>query len=414
MDFAIVDTETRDQKQFRQEVRDWLEKNVPEDRKQPVDSRDLDSDDYQWVLAFRRALGKKGWLYPTFPKEYGGGGLTGDHESIIEEEITRSNALRIGVTPQMVFPGIQVWGTEEQRQRFLKPLVTGEKACWYKMTEPQSGADLAGIQTHAVRDGDDWLITGQNVFISSGTGDDRPDWLYGLAITDPNAPRHRNMGMFMIPFPSPGLEIRSMNLLTNGDESHFIFLDNVRVPGDHLIGGDHQGWQVGSTSREVEHGGAGRAAPRDPVMENLVEYAKTTKVNGVTLGKNPVVQQATMDAYTDAHVQALMLKRTYWLYHNRMEVQHEGHMANVHGRDSSLRQTLRAREVMKMYSLLGTKEPGAPHGGAEEVDQRQKAGQNHAGGSTNIIRVILARRIGISRTEERAPVTPATAGQITG
>ncbi len=144
-------------------------------------------------------------------------------------------------------------------------------------------------------------------------------------------------------------------------------------------------------------------------MEHMVEYARTTRQNGDTLGKDPLVQQATMDAYTEAHVQGLMLKHVYWMYHNRMEVQYEGNMANVHGRESSLRQASRARDVMKMHSLLGTKEPGAPHGGAEEVNQRGKAGQNHAGGSTNIIKVILARRIGISRTQERAAVTPATA-----
>ncbi len=409
MDFAPTQRYTEEQERFRQDVRTWLEKNVPADRKQPVDSQDLDSNDYQWYLGFRRELGKKGWLYPTYPREYGGGGLTADHETVIEEELTRSNVLHMIVTPDFVFPALLVWGTEEQRQRFLKPLLTAEKSCWYKMTEPQSGADLAGIQTRAVRDGDDWLITGQNVFISGGTGPDRPDWLYGLAITDSDAPRHRNMGMFMIPVPSDGLEIRQQNLI-GGDGQHFLFLENVRVPGDHLIGGDHQGWQVGATSRENEHGGTGRAFPRDEVMEDLVKYARTTKHNDSTLGKDPVLQQETMDAYVDAHVQALLLKRTYWMYHNRMEVQYEGNVGNVHGRESSLRQVKRVRDVMGMYSLLGTKDPLAPHGGAQEVVQRSRSGQNHAGGSTNIMKVVLARRIGISRTQERAPVTPATAG----
>ena len=252
-----------------------------------------------------------------------------------------------GFVPNFIFPGLLVWATEEQKQKFLVPLLTAEKTCWYKFTEPQSGADLANIQTKAVRDGDDWVITGQNVFISGGTGPDRPDWLYGPAITDPDAPRHRNMGMFVIPYPSPGLEIREQNLLT-GDEQHFLFLDNVRVPGDHLIGGEHQGWQVGSTSRENEHGGRGRAFPRDEVVENLVVYAQDTKQNGGNLGKDPVVQQETMDSYLDAHVQALLLKRTYGMYQNREEIVYEGNLANLHGRESSLRVASRVRDVMKM------------------------------------------------------------------
>ncbi|MBI2856066.1 MAG: acyl-CoA dehydrogenase family protein, partial [Chloroflexi bacterium] len=82
MDFAATQQYTTEQERFRQEVRTWLEKNVPADRKQPVDSQDLDSDDYQWLVGFRRELGKKGWLYPTYPKEYGGGGLTADHETV--------------------------------------------------------------------------------------------------------------------------------------------------------------------------------------------------------------------------------------------------------------------------------------------------------------------------------------------
>jgi hypothetical protein len=410
VDFSLPYTE--EQQRFRQEVRAWLEQNIPEEMKEPVDNRDRTSKDYQWWLEKRREMAKRGWLYPTYPKEYGGGGLTADHETIIMEEFGRARVSTINFTTHMILPGLLVWATEEQKQRFVKPLLTGEKTCWYKFTEPQSGADLANIQTRAVRDGDDWVITGQNVFISGGTGDDRPNFLYGPAITDPNAPRHRNMGMFMIDYPSPGLEVRNMNLVGNGDESHFIFLDNVRVPGDHLIGGDHQGWQVGSTNREQEHGGTGNAFPRDEAVDNLVEYVRTTRHNGETLGKDPVVQQNTMDNYLDAHIQGLLLRRTYWMYHHRMDVQYEGNLANVHGRESSLRNVIRARDVMKMDSLLGAKEPGAPHGGAQEVQQRSRSGQNHAGGSTNIIKVILARRIGISRTQERAASTPVTAGKM--
>ncbi len=407
MDFALAHTE--EQERFRKEVRAWLEENIPEEMKDPIDPRDRTSKDYQWWFEKRKEIARKGWWYPTFPKEYGGGGLTGEHEAIIEEEFARARVT--GITISTNFPnwGLLVWATEEQKERFVRPILTGEKTCWYKMTEPQSGADLAGIQTRAVRDGDDWVITGQNVFISGGTGPETPNWLYGLAITDPDAPRHRNMGMFMIPFPSPGLEIRPMNLLT-GHEQHFIFLDHVRVPGSNLIGGEHQGWQVGSTNREREHT-AVRAFPRDVMVDNLVEYVRTTRHNGNTLGKDPVAQQTTMEAYLEAHVDSLMVKRNFWMYHQHMEVQYEGNMANVHGREYGLRNAMRVRDVMGMYALLGNKDPGAPHGGAQEIAQRSKAGQNHAGGSTNIVKVVLARRIGISRTQERAPVTPATAGR---
>ncbi len=403
MDFTLPYSE--EQQRFRADVRTWLEERIPEEMKDPIDSHDFTEEQYRWWRDTHQELAKKGWLYPTLPKEYGGGGLTGDHETILEEEFSRARAIR-GFTNGLVFPTLLVWGTEEQKQRLLKPLLTAEKVAWQKFTEPQSGTDMANYQSRAVRDGDDWVITGQNVFVS-GKGP-HPDYLFGPAVTDPAAPRHRNLGFFMIPYPSPGLEIRNQNLI-NGNEQHFIFLDNVRVSGDNLVGGDHQGWQVANTTLEQEHGGRGSAFPRDANVDNLVQYARTTRRDGGTLGQDTVVQQATMQNYLEAHVQGLLLRRTYWMYQNHMEIVYEGNEANVHGRESNLRTAMRARDVMGMYSVLGTKDPRAAHGGAPAIRQMGAAGQNHGAGSTNIAKVVLARRIGISRTKERPAPTPSTA-----
>ena len=403
MDFTLPYSE--EQQKFREEVRTWLGANIPEAMKDPIDSRDFTEEYYHFWRGLHKKIAAKGWLYPTFPKEYGGGGLSGDHETILEEEFTRARAVR-GFTNSLVFPTILVWGTEEQKQNLLKPMLTGEKVAWQKFTEPQSGADLANYQTQAVRDGDDWVITGQNVFVS-GRGP-QPDYLFGPAVTDPQAPRHRNLGYFLIPNPSPGLEIRNQNLI-NGADQHFIFLDGVRVSGDHLIGGDHQGWQVTNTTLEQEHGGRGSAFPRDEALDNMVEFARTTKRDGSTVGKDPVVQQAAMQAALDSHINSLFAKRTFWMYQAHKEIIYEGNESSVWQRESSLRTTTRVRDVYGMYSMLGTNDPLAPHGGAQEVSQRGRAGQNHAGGSTQIAKVVLARRIGISRTKERPAPTPSTA-----
>ncbi len=409
MDFTLPYTE--EQEQFRGEVRTWLEKNIPPKMRVPVDANDFTEEQFEFWRGKQKELAKKGWLYPTFPKEYGGGGLTGDHETILMEE-----AHRIGGVPtpnaMINLATLLVWATEEQKQKFLVPMLKAEITSWQKFTEPQSGADMANYQTKAVRDGDDWVLTGQNVFVS---GRPRPQWkaggpnyLWGPAVTDTEAPRHRNLGYFMIPYPTPGLEIREQNLVS-GHEQHFIFLDNVRVPGNHLIGGDHQGWQVANSTLEQEHGGRGQAFPSDKVIENLVAYARATKMDGDTLGKDPVVQQTTMEAYLESHVHGLLLKRTYAMYQNHEDIVYEGNVGDVFGRESTLRNATRVREVMGLYAMLGTKDTLAPHAGAQEVIQRSRAGQNHAGGSTNIAKVVLARRIGISRTKERPAPTPSTA-----
>ena len=401
MDFALPYTEQ--QERFRQEVRAWLEENIPEEMKDPIDPRDITEEMWQFWKGKHREMGAKGWLFPTYPKEYGGGGLTADHETVIEEELTRARAIR-SISTTFVFDDLIVWGTEEQKQKFLVPMLRGEKTNHQKLTEPKGGADLANYQSRAVRDGDDWLLTGQSVFISAW-GDE--DYLPGPMLTDPEAPRHRNLGFFMIPNPSPGLEIKEMDLLV-GHRQKAVFMDNVRVPGDHLIGGDHEGWQVMGTHLEAEHGGHGGASPRHEDVDSLMSYVKETKHNGGILGSDPVVQQTTMDNVIDAHVHSLLTQRTFWMYQTHMEVQYEGNVANVHGRESSLRISKRVRDVMGIYALVDRKEPGAPHGGLQEVTQRSRAGQNHAGGSTNIAKVVLARRIGISRTQERAAPTPST------
>ena len=403
MDFALPYTE--EQERFRQEVRAWLEDNVDEDMKEPIDPEMDFTDelgDY-WREKYKE-IAAKGWLYPTFPTEYGGGGLTGDHETIIEEEFNRAR-IPPHVNNILAVPAIMVWGTEEQKRKFLPPILKAEEVCWQKFTEPKGGADLADYQSKAVRDGDDWLLTGSNVFIGAHG---KAEWLFGPMLTDTDAPRHRNLGFFMIPVPSEGLTINEMDLLI-GHRKRAIFLDNVRVPGDHLIGGDHQGWQVANTSLEQEHGGRGRAFPRDKVVDNLVEFAKGTSQDGGVIGSDPVAQQATMENVIESHIHSLLLKRTYWMYQNQMQINYQGNVANVYGRESSLRIAWRIRDVMGMYALLGTREPGAPHEGAQEVNQRGRAGQNHAGGSTNIAKVVLARRIGVSRTREQAAPTPSTA-----
>ena len=401
MDFALP--YTPEQEAFRKEVRAWLDANVPDEMREPVDQNHFTAEQYWWWREKHKEMAGKGWLEPTYPKEYGGGGLTGDHETIIDEEFARARAVRRFSSTQ-VFPTIMVWGTEEQKQKYLRPLLTGEKVTWQKLTEPHSGSDVAAYDSRAVRDGDDWVLNGSNVFIG---GYEDAEMIVGPMLTDPDAPRHRNLGYFVIDVPAEGLDIKEMNLL-GGGRKRAIFMDNVRMSGDHLIGGDQQGWQVLGTHLEFEHGGGGRAFPRDEALGDLLDFVTSPPYDGGAPVSDPVIQQKTMDAYIESHVQGLLAKRTHWLYQNKVEIRYEGNLSNVHGRESGLRNAMRVRELMGMYAFLGTEDPAAPSNGAQEVRQRGAAGQRHPGGTTNIAKVILARRIGISRTQERPAPTPST------
>ena len=324
MDFAYK--YTQEQEDFRDEVRSWLEQNIPAEMRAPTDRMQLSEGQYRFWRDMHKRLAEKGWLFPTYPKEYGGGGLSGEQETILLEEFRKAKVVG-SFTNGLVFPTLLVWGDEHQKEELLKPLLSAEKIAFQNFSEPNAGSDLASLQCRAVRDGDDWLITGQKIWIS-GVGE--PDYLFGPMLTDTDAPRHRNLGYFLVPFPSEGLTMERMDLLSGNDQSVFFF-DEVRVPGDHLIGGENQGWQVTQTTLEIEHGGRGQAVPVDGAMENLLKYVKNTDTEGAPLGDDPLVQQLAMSAYIDSHVDGLLNMRNLAMYRARQEMSYEGSQTLMFG-----------------------------------------------------------------------------------
>ena len=415
MDFEYAYTE--EDRRFREEVRAWLREAVPPDRKAPVDPEEMEEETYAFFRAVHRRMGAKGWLHPSYPREYGGGGLTGPKAAIITEELAHRK-IPGHFSNNLLLPSILVWGTEEQKQKFLPPLLRGDTIAYQSFTESNAGSDLAAIQSRAVRDGDGWLLTGQKVFISgAGSSLEGPNLLYGLFVTDPDAPRHANLGYFLIPCPSPGLALTRMMLL-NGSNQHIISIDGVRVPEDHLVGGDHQGWQVARTTLEQEHGGRGFVAQRDDALQELVRFVQGTKRDSSTLNRDPLsqdslVQLATVDSYIETQINRLFGIRNYSMYSNRQEMFFHGSQSALWRKELRMRNAAREREVMGPYALLGTGEPRAPYGGAPEVRQRSSLTGAHLGGTTEIQKLIMARRLGISRTRERAAPTPATATSYT-
>ena len=405
-------TYSKEQEEFRKEVRAWIKANVPENMRMPegtglgIIGYEQAGDRASEMMAFwkekHRELGKKGWLYPTYPKQYGGGGLTAAHETILVEEFRKGGVVPHHSDAQTVDP-VLVWGTEEQKQKFVIPILRGEKTSHRMLTEPEAGSDLAGVRSRAVRDGDDWIITGQNVFISTFDG---VDYLSGQAMTDPEAPRHRNTGFFLIPNPSPGLTMVPMKLLTGSAKS--VFKDNVRVPADHLIGGPTQGWQVMGTVLDQEQQSSGSpVAPEDRVVTTLVDFMRQSRKKGTHPSSDPVLQENTVDAWIDEHIYSIHVRRTYWSFMSRMEMGAEGATGRLINAEGGVRTKARVRTVMGMYAHLGKHDPLAPYNGIHDLQQMSRF--YHTAGGNNIKKVIVARRIGISRTRERAAPSRMTA-----
>ncbi|MDP6454253.1 MAG: acyl-CoA dehydrogenase family protein [SAR202 cluster bacterium] len=405
---------TKEQEEFRQEVRSWLEENVPADLKRPLEVSHLDTETYKQIQELRRKLGRKGWLHPAYPKEYGGGGLSSEQETVIGEELDKQDIPNVHDNP-LDLPALMVWGTEEQKMEILRPRLLGEKHGWQLFTESGAGSDLASLQTRAVRDGDEWVITGQKVFVGGDAGYADPSTkvpddiqmgeMFTLAVTDPDAPRHRNMGYFMIPGDAPGITVETLDLLV-GQGKRQVYLDNVRIPATRLIGGETQGWQVAQTTLEIEHGGGGDIVPRSRTFEKFMKYAREKG-----LDKDSHNEQVIMQAHIDNEILRLFSARNYWMYSAGQEMTFHGSQQSMWRRESGIRTSDAIREVAGLKAMLDFEDSAAPLDGEMEVHQRESLTAAHPGGTIEIQKVIIARRMGISRTRERAAPTPSTARQ---
>ncbi len=399
---------TAEQEDFRQEVREWLKDNMPPDIVNPADPIDLTEEQYQKRRDLGRSLGSKGWLWPTADPQYGGGGLSVDHAVVIEEEM---DSYGLSVPPYYDSGGrlggasIMVWGTDEQKERFLPPILKGEVRTWQLLSEPEAGSDLANVKTTAERDGDDYIINGQKIYVGSSLG---CDMVWTLTRTDTEAPRHQNLGWFMIPSDLPGITIQPMDLLISGGEGgagsgvkNTVYFDNVRVPATHLIGGENEGWKVATTHLELEHGTGGHIG-RNWLVDRFFEYCKTTNRRGQPISKDHDARERMIDVYVEAEISRLFQLRNYWMRHSKAHITYEGPQASYYRKISGLRMSGAILDVLGPSALTFDPEWGAAEGHIE-AHQRSAIVALHPGGTADIQKVIMARRIGIGReVRERA------------
>ncbi len=187
---------------FRQEVRAWLAENMKGSehlRWSGNWSTRENDEEYKFRRGLAGKLGAKRWLFPTYPEKYGGGGMSLDHQFVLETEIDRYG-LSLGsvfyTLSRLVAPAVMKFGTEEQKAEFLPPMMRGELAVWQVLTEPQGGSDVANCQTKAIRDGDDYIVNGQKVLVGHHLP---PDFLWTFVCTNPAGKRHENLGLAVYP-----------------------------------------------------------------------------------------------------------------------------------------------------------------------------------------------------------------------
>ena len=266
MDFRSSYTE--EQQAFRAAARAWLIEHFPRDLNAPLDGGPLDSENQARVRDFRLKLGEKGWLAPSWPKEFGGGGLSAGFDMVLMEEMRNLPLPSMGDNNRWV-PAMMVWGTEEQKRRFIPPCLRGETITWQCFNEPESGSDFAAVNTRAEPVQGGWRINGEKAFI---TGRFDPDYLITLANTAPDRPRRANLGVFMVKADCSGLQIRTMRLLI-GSERRVRFED-VFVPDDCRVGPPYQGWEIAMSVIEAERGGVAFRVSEDGAIESIYQYLR--------------------------------------------------------------------------------------------------------------------------------------------
>lgn len=260
---------------FRTEVKEFLAEALPPNW-QGIGALD---EEAAWAFArdWRRRLAERRCLSLAWPEEYGGRGLSKLHQVVLMEELALAG-VPFGL-PQDTF-GVKMlantllrWGTEEQKRRFLPRILSGEDTWCQGYSEPDAGSDLASLKTRAVLDGDEWVIDGQKVWTS---GAHHSDWIFVLARTDRDAPRHRGISFLLVPLDQPGVEVRPFRMMSGQLHFNEVFFDGARTRADLVVGGVDNGWTVAQSLLGVERG---EEAATNPILfraevERLVELAR--------------------------------------------------------------------------------------------------------------------------------------------
>ncbi len=244
-----------DDEAFRAQARAWLEEQLsgefaalrgrggPGDDDVLVDAR----------RAWEQQLGKAGWIGIGWPKSCGGRELPLTQQVLWSEEYARARAPgRLGhIGETLIGPTICAFGTDEQKRRFLPPILAGTEYWCQGYSEPNAGSDLANVQTKAVRDGDEWVVTGQKVWTSHAHWS---DFSFVLCRTDASAPKHRGLSYLLVPMKQPGIEVRPIQQITGGSEFNEVFFDGARTPIANVVGGPGGGWKVAMATLAFERG----------------------------------------------------------------------------------------------------------------------------------------------------------------
>jgi len=279
--------------EFRVEIREWLESNLPAGWFD-VDFSMTDDERGAWLEQWTAKLFEGGWICATWPTEYGGKGLTTMQGVVLSEEFARAGAPMRGdfFGDTLVGPTILQWGSEEQKKEFIPGILSGTIAWCQGFSEPDAGSDLASLATTAVLDGDEWVINGQKIWTTQGFA---ADYGFVLCRTDKDAPKHKGISYLLVPMHQEGVEVRAIKQIDGSAEFAEVFFTNARCPKDNVVGGLNNGWAVAMTTLGFERGTSATTGYRrfETELNHIIEAARA---NGAIA--DPLIRQRIAKAHS--------------------------------------------------------------------------------------------------------------------
>ena len=392
MDYTL----TAEDETFRTEAVDFIEHNW---EAPPPALSESDEVRFEAEHAYEKRLADKGWLTMAWPTEYGGLGANHIQQMIFQEESAYRGAPGSGgqgVT--MVGPCLMVHGSEEQKQEHL-PAIAKSEVYWAQgFSEPGNGSDLAGLQTRAVRDGDDFVINGQKIWTS---GAHHADWIHVLTRTDPDAPKHRGISYFLLDMHSPGIEVRPLINMVDEHSFNEIYFTDVRVPVSNMLGEYNRGWYVAATLLDFERSGIASSASARRNVELMAAWAADAPGHrgGDTVMHDPGVRNGLANLAIESEIARLIAYRVGWMQGQGLIPNHESSMSKLYGSELGQRVAQFGVNAMGLHGQLI--DPEDPHAPVKATIQRaymsSVAGTIAAGTSEIQRNVIATRGLGLPR-----------------
>jgi alkylation response protein AidB-like acyl-CoA dehydrogenase len=374
--------DTPQEAEFRNEVRSWLEANLPHALRGRTTRPHPDE-----LMPFYHTLSRKGWIAPHWPKKYGGMGATLNEQIIMAEEMARVGAPNLPVQGlNHIGPILMEFGNEAQKSRHLPPIIEGSVIWAQGYSEPGAGSDLASLATRAVPQGDHFVVSGQKIWT---TWAHHSDWIYALVRTDPEAqPRHAGISFLLIDLHSPGIRVRPIKTIAGDDEFAEVFFDSVVVPAENLVGRLNEGWRIANALLGHE-----RIATSNPQFSLMALERIRTMARASGVIADPAFQDRLAAASINVTALSALFSHAVELANSEKSPGPEASIIKIYG--SELLQSLNELLIEAAGGFASADKPIATQFGEVDVATPflQARRVTIYGGSSEIQRNVVARRV---------------------